>query len=211
MMTARESLDREMAAVLAQLALCSHTPAAGYGVRGVSSDEHPGGRRPPGDVGAHVFERWYGEPFHTCSPRCKHKPSAVNDDDRRAVVKDARAELAHLRGHGEREAVAVETLDELKKRIVKEGEGWTVREVALRMRCGQRVVRDARAAAGREPDLGKLPEPAPDVEARRARARSMAANGYTLAQIARLLDVSRSTVERDLGRGGRQTSEARLG
>jgi hypothetical protein len=45
--------------------VCSHVPAVTYG-GGAGSDEHPGGRQPPGDLGPEYFARLYGPPFHTC-------------------------------------------------------------------------------------------------------------------------------------------------
>lgn len=221
-MNARDALDAEMAALLGQLSVCSNTAASGYGVRGARSDEHPGGRRPPGDLDTEDLARRYGPPFHICTSWCSHRARpAENDDQRRQVIKAARDELTHLRGYEQRTVtrddgstryesvplnrpvMAGETLDQLKARIVKEGEGFTVKQVAQAMRCGERIVMVARRDAGREPDLGKAPAPEADAEARRARAQQLADDGFTLAQIARLLDVHRSTIERDLGRGGR--------
>ena len=195
----RRELDREMRKVLAQLETCSHVPAAGWGPTGQSpsSDEHPGGRRPPGDLGHAYFAQRYGPPFAEAT--WAHA-GAKSDDEREAILAEARDELAHIRDPAARDRPIGESVDDLRARIVREGVGWTVREVAQRMRCGERLVREARKAAGRDPDYGRIPEPEADAEARRQRARELHSTGHTLAQIARLLDVSRSTIERDLGK-----------
>lgn len=197
----REALNHEMRGVLAQLETCSHVPARVYGPSGGgrSSDSPLGGERPPGDEGHVKFARWYGPPFH--EPTREH-PGSQDDEQRKQVIRFARRELEHLRGHSVRKRPAGETREQRDKRIVKEGEGFTVKEVALRFRCGERDVRRARADAEREPEFGREPEPTADAKARRDRARELERQGLKLAQIARILGVHRSTVERDLGKRG---------
>jgi DNA invertase Pin-like site-specific DNA recombinase len=195
----RSDLDREMREVLVQLASCSHVPAAPWqpSGRSRSSDETPGGTRPPGDLGHTRYARDYGPPFHE---RSRQYPGAVTNEQRRRVLERARTELEQLRGRGVKPRPAGESIQQRNARIIAEGTGWTVREVAIHFRCGEREVRRVRAAAGREPEYGRVPERDPDAERRRRRARELIDTGHTLAQIARLLSVSRSTIERDLGR-----------
>lgn len=116
------------------------------------------------------------------------------------TVEQAEAELRQIRKGTPSVTIVPETQAQLNARIVKHGEGFTVKEVAFEMRCGERVVIKARQDAGREPLHGKpvTPEPAPDRDARRDKARSLKANGYTLRQIAQLLQVGKDTISRDL-------------
>lgn len=212
----RADLDRQMRAVLAQLETCSHAPAAPWGPTGRSrsSDEPPGGQRPPGDLGHTYYAREYGPPFNEPSARW---PGAQDDEHRARIIKRARGELEHLRGQAEVARPEPESLEQLRRRIISQGAGWTVEQVALAMRCGERLVIEARKAAGRDPDYGRPLEPAeasrhraetgrfsadgPAVEARRQRLRDLVdRRGYTIANAARVLGISRSTAERDLGR-----------
>lgn len=195
----RAELDAEMRQVLLDLAMCSHVPANGY---------EPTGRSRAtestilvgGDTGATYFERWYGMPFH--QPTAKH-PGCVTDEQRRLVIKKAREELESLRGNGNSnghsERPTGETATQRDMRIVKEGEGFTCREVAINFRCGERDVARARKRAGREPELGRVPESDLGAEERRARVHEMKERGMTISQIRLQLGVSRSTIERDLG------------
>jgi hypothetical protein len=212
----RVDLDRQMRAVLAQLETCSHVSAAPWGPTGrsPSSDEPQGGGRPPGDIGHTYYAREYGPPFHAASTR---HPGAPDDAQRARIIDRARGELEHLRGQAELDRPEPESLEQLRARIVKQGEGWTVEKVALAMRCGERLVLEARKAAGREPDYGRVLEPAEksrrrvetgrfqaDASAVERRRRQLSdlidRRGYTLANAARVLGISRSTAERDLGR-----------
>lgn len=190
----RAELDRQMRDVLAQIETCSHVPAAGWGPKGRSrsSDEHPGGGRPPGDTGHTRFAHAYGPPF---SEATNAYWQARTDEDRQRVLDEARAELAHIRGQTERPRVAGETSEQRNRRIVTEGEGFTVREVAIRFRCGERDVRRARTEADREPELGHEIE-SPD----RHRVRELHGKGRTIASLTIQFGVSRSTVERWIGR-----------
>lgn len=213
-MTEREALDAEMRVALAQLSICSHVPAAPWQPTGRSrsSDEPLGGNQPPGDLGEAKFARMYGPPFHEATP---NHPGCTTDEGRRRVVSAAWEELKHIRGQDER-PVVVEDEDwwaKVNAEIVKYGEGFSVKEVAIRFRCAERIVINARLAAGREPVLGKLPESEGgrrrgaagkfeevNAAARQARVRELDEKGLKLTQIAMILGVSKTTVERDLGK-----------
>lgn len=196
-MTARDALDAEMRDVLAQLEVCSHVPANGYeptGRSGATSSVILVG----GDTGPTFLARRYGPPFH--EPTAKY-PGCTTDEQRQKVIQMARDELAAIRGNGYalRERPTGETVKQRDKRIVKDGEGFTCREVAISFRCGERDVARARKAAGREPEYGRHPESDLDPEKRRARVHEMKESGMTISQIRMQLGVSRSTIERDLG------------
>jgi hypothetical protein len=199
-MTERDRLDSEMRHVLIQIAVCSHVPAVTYG-GGAGSDEHPGGRQPPGDLGPEYFARLYGPPFHTCSRGCKHHKPASNDRDRDAIVQRAIEELKLIRGHGERPRPVGESRDQTVTRMLDECEGWKPEDVERsRWKMSARMVRRYRKIAGLNQETGLPPSDGDGLAAseRRARARAYHEQGYRLSQIATLLGVSRSTIERDL-------------
>ena len=118
----------------------------------------------------------------------------ANEADKPAVIERAAAYLeAWKRRPPELGAVEVETLDELKQRIVEAGEGWTPEEVALSLRCTPTLVRRARAEADRCVETGK-------VEGSLKHARALMAEGMTLRQAAVLTGIPRSTLSARLKR-----------
>lgn len=203
-MTRREGLDAAMRDVLRELELMSHVPASGYQPTGRSrsSDEPPGGTRPPGDKGHTYFARAYGPPFHERTPRY---PGCLHDSQRAHVIESAQAEVDALKGRAERPRVVEESAEQLGERIVREGEGFSATEVAVRFRTGERRVRRVREAAGREPVYGRPLEAGNGgmtADARRARARQLREDeNLPITSIARILGVNKSTVSKDLRRG----------
>lgn len=205
----RQELDTAMRHVLVQLATCSHAPAVTGG--GASSDEHPGGRRPPGDLGPEEFARRYGSPFHACSSACRHRPPATSDSDRTGVLAAAREELRHLRGHDDRARPAGETGAEFIRRMLTETRGLAPEQVATtRFRMAARTVRHHRRDASLDPETGYETEQAAPAEtdgparaARRARAHDLVENrGYSLRDAAKMIGVSVGTVHADLAADG---------
>lgn len=128
----------------------------------------------------------------------------AEDDDRRQFVYHlAHAHLERQRG-GEQQlgpAGPWESIDELKERIVADGEGWSARDVANRFRCGIKLVWTAREEAGRETEFGRVPRNghALEPDERDAEIRRMADEGTPARQIAHALELSYSTVLRSLG------------
>lgn len=208
-------LDTRMRLLLMDLALCCHVPAVNPQGGSASSDEHPGGARPPGDLGAEAYARRYGPPFHTCTTRCRHDGPARDDEDRRHLISAVRAEIETIRGYGLASIPrpAGETADEFNARIVAVGEGWPVRDAANHFKTTSTRVIRARRAANCEPEFGKpLPDkPAHtrtsngrfgghlDAETRRERVHDLKGQGMGPSRIALALGISKSTVERDLG------------
>lgn len=200
----RQQLDDAMREVMLQLLMCSHVPAGPYDPIGRSRDaKEQSGARPPGDLGA---ESWLAEEYDRCE----------TDDQRRETIRKAREELKDVRkGPDERPAEiemdADDWLETRNKEIVAQGEGLTIDEAAIKFRCGPRDIVKARRADGRETDRGLKPEfeggrergdggRFEADEAKRARVIELDGEGYRISQIAMLTGLSRSTVERYLGR-----------
>jgi hypothetical protein len=80
-----------------------------------------------------------------------------------------------------------ETLDDLKRRVLEEGAGWTPHEVALAMRVTPTFVRNVRTEAERDPQTGK-----PDD--RLAKGLKLLAEGLSLRQVERITGVPKSTL-----------------
>jgi hypothetical protein len=110
----------------------------------------------------------------------------AHPDDRAEILELAREELERWRRRPEPPDEA-ETFDELKTRIVKTGEGWTPKEVALAMRCTPTLVRAARMEADRHPETGKI-------EGSIERARELLSTGHSLRQVAILTGIPKSTL-----------------
>lgn len=175
-----------MRRVLAELELCSHVPAAGYQPMGRSGKAEAS--IPTGDLGHERYRHAYN--------------TAGTDQKRARVLEDAKAELAAMRKRSAR-AVAEETRADRDQRIVSEGEGFTTGEVARAFRCGERDVRTARKAHGRDPDTGKPLPGVPvgmDVLERRRQVNELREQGMSVRAIAMRLGVPRATVHRDLDR-----------
>lgn len=217
----RDRLDRDMRAALAQLATCSHVPAARAGSSTPATDESIGGKRPPGDHGEAIYTRLYGPPFH--HPTAEY-PGARDNRARAALIREAWDEVKHLRGHGRAtvERPTGESAEEFAQRIVRDGRGWPVRDAAVHFRTGEAAVRKARKNGALlvngvphnvDPETGeplmprgtaKPGRPAKgddSIERRRQRLIDLTERrGHSVAAAARLVGISRSTAERDLGR-----------
>lgn len=115
-----------------------------------------------------------------------------------AIMAEARAELEAWKRRPLTAPTAVETLDDLKVRIV-ECNGWEVRDVAVAMRCTDALVRVARVEAGCEPEYGEqLDEPLPTDP--RARALALVDLGMSYRQAEAICGISIATISRHRGR-----------
>lgn len=131
-------------ALLAQLELISHGSTASWNPGGGHSEPAAlpfGESRPP-----HITLR-------------ERYLEQADDEGRARVVKDMQRELEHARGYVDRSHVVGETRHQETLRIIKEGEGFTPAEVALRFRCTPTRVRQVRLAVGRDAELGRETEP----------------------------------------------------
>lgn len=82
---------------------------------------------------------------------------------------------------------AGETLDDLKRRVLEEGKGWTPHEVALAMRVTPTFVRHVRTEAERDPQTGR-----PDN--RLAKGLKLLAEGFSFRQVESITGVPKSTL-----------------
>ena len=104
----------------------------------------------------------------------------------RAVVVRARAELHAWRVRPEAPPEG-ESFEDLKARIVHEGQGWTPQEVALAMRVTPTLVRNVRTEAERDPEYGR-----PDGSL--AHGLSLLRSGCSLRQAAQITGIPKSTL-----------------
>lgn len=181
-------LSLEIRQVLAELELLSHGSTQSFAAApGAGSDKSYG--RPPGDEHPphlHWREQW----------------ERASDEDRRSeVLRLARSDLAaHRKGDMSRVAVTVESREELEKRVVREGKGWTAKETALHCRVTPTFVRKARLKAATDAAVEAREEPAPVAADKRERCLHLAVTGHTERGIAMLTGLPKSTVRRLLGR-----------
>ena len=80
-----------------------------------------------------------------------------------------------------------ETMADLKRRLLDEGEGWTPQEVALAMRVTPTFVRSVRGEAEREPEYGR-----PDGSL--AHGLALLNSGCSLRQAAQITGIPKSTL-----------------
>jgi hypothetical protein len=162
--------------VLAQLETISTIPSVNYNATH-STDEHPGGRKPPGDYGYRTYAEWYGPPFHEQTPA-----SCRSDRDRETCVAAAEKELKHLR-KGESVETEPEPPEETRLRLLEETEGWSLQDVARsHWRVNATVLRRLRVADGRDSEYGRPVELSNGLDLA-SRAREMRDNGMTLRAI----------------------------
>ncbi len=97
--------------------------------------------------------------------------------------------------------VVPETQAELEARIIKDGEGWSVRDIAQSCRCTEKMVRKARERANVSADTGKpIVKRKPEAPERLSEALAMRKRGLTLKQIGAILHCDAATVQRDLAK-----------
>jgi hypothetical protein len=178
-----DALESQMRAVLLELELTSSGRTASYNSAGGGDSS---GLPPLGQVAPHDYwrRRW----------------DAAVDDERAATLKGARDELNQIRHATAPRKLVPESRGELHERIVRDGEGFPVKEVAASLRCLTRTVVAARLEAGREPKYGRTVKQPATADERVAEVRRLAAEGVTPAQIGVVLSVGYKTVRRDLGR-----------
>ena len=178
-------IEHQCRQVIAELELLAHGKTATIDGSGGHSDEPmgcpPGERSPPHDYWRGVLGRALGD-----------------DHALTKVLEGATRELESWRP-SPREATPGETTDQFEQRLVKEGEGWAVQDVANHMKTTPKIVRRVRREAGVDEVTGlpvvRLILPSPE---RAAKAKAMRAENLTYRQIAAKLGCGVETVRRDL-------------
>lgn len=168
--------DREMRQVLAEMALLSYGPTTRFDKSGGRSSEHPGGKQPSGDSNP-LHEIW--------AERWAEAPTAQ-------TLQEAREALESVRKRVE-SAYTEETEAQLYARIVKEGEGWPIADVARSLSVTATQVRKARRQHKREVEFGKVVVDALIVS-REDRVLSLYRQGLSSAQISAQTEVKKQTV-----------------
>jgi DNA-binding transcriptional ArsR family regulator len=180
-----DELEIRMREVLLQLALTSNGRTSSYNSSGGSEHDYTPTLGAGDAPHLHFARLW----------------NAASSDAQRAEIFDqAQATLRQVL-HSSGDPGRTESKADRDTRIVEVGEALPAREVAYRFHCGIRDVWNARATAGRETEFGRKPrngrELSPD--ARRGEVERLAGDGMSARQIAVALDLSYSTVRRDLG------------
>jgi hypothetical protein len=103
-----------------------------------------------------------------------------------AIVAEARAELQTWKRRADPPPPG-ETLDDLKRRVLREGDGWRAKEVALAMRVTPTFVRHVRTEAERDPETGR-----PDRSL--AHGLALLSQGCSLRQAAQITGIPKSTL-----------------
>jgi hypothetical protein len=171
MLPSVRSVEHEMREVLTHLALTSVTRARVY-VGTISSSSRtslpPTGESSPAAA--------WCERFNAAAPV-----------DRQAVLAGARDELANIR----RRRFPLTTVrdgDDLRERIVHDGEGLDALEVAIALRCTPTMVRRTRLVHGRDAERGK------HVTLLALEPRALLAAGMSIRTAAAVTGVARSTL-----------------
>lgn len=118
--------------------------------------------------------------------------AAADERELAELVALAHAELRRIRRRAF-PALAYDTADELAERVITEGEGVSVADVSIALRCTPTFVRRARIARGREVEFGRKVR----VELEPA---ALHAAGLSIRQVSAVLGVPRSTVHERLAR-----------
>jgi hypothetical protein len=113
-------------------------------------------------------------------------PRARSLDEVRSLVDLARSELRAWQRRPEPPPEG-ESFEDLKRRIVIEGEGWTPQEVALAMRVTPTLVRNVRNEAERDPEYGR-----PDGSL--SHGLQLLRSGCSLRQAAQITGIPKSTL-----------------
>jgi hypothetical protein len=112
--------------------------------------------------------------------------SARSLEEVRSLMDRARSELRAWQRRPE-PPPAGESFEDMKRRIVIEGEGWTPQEVALAMRVTPTLVRSVRNEAERDPEYGR-----PDGSL--AHGLQLLRSGCSLRQAAQITGIPKSTL-----------------
>ena len=174
-------VDCEMRQILAEMELLSYGSTANW-EPATSSGERTYGIPPGCSFAAHdLWRRRYESATYKVR-----------------VVERAREALEAMRKQ-KRLEVEPETEAELEARIVSEGVGWGLQDIANHCRVTPKMARRARERLNVDVETGKpCKAPRRPLTERQLQAQALKARGLTLKQIGVFLGVDTATVSRDL-------------
>lgn len=117
---------------------------------------------------------------------------AESDEERADVETRANEALCAWRRRPEPPPVG-ESPEQWADRIIRDGEGWSAKDVALSERCTPRMVRRLRLTRERNPEDGRI-------EGSLAHARELRRAGHSLRSVAMLTGIPKSTLHEALDR-----------
>lgn len=197
MILEQADLAREMRSILARMEMLAHGGVTNYQPTGAGSgaDTKPptGESKPPHE---HWKRRW--DLAVERDEETEQREAAPITTQRKRVIEKAQADLDSYRKRTEGVVVG-ETEEELERRIIVKGKGWSVSDVAQYFRCTPKFVRKARKKAGvdQQDGTGIVVEMVTRDE-RAERAKAMRARNMPLRAIAMHLGCDVATVHRDL-------------
>jgi hypothetical protein len=190
----------EMNQLLAEMQLLPHGTITNYsptGTAGAADSKLPTGEsRPP-----HLYwaRRW--ELAVARDEETEQREGAKVTKARTTVLEAARAELEAWRHRPADAKSFAEPEQSEDARMISEGKGWPVGDVAQKFRCTPTRVRRVRLKAGVSVTNGKGATLATvDTTNQREHARELAENGATERQIEFITKLPKTTVRRVLGR-----------
>jgi hypothetical protein len=182
-----ESQARQL---LARASILAEAPVSAIG-SGKIKHGKPGGDAPSGN--SHDLYSWLREEFGGC----------VGEGDFEAFCVKAESAIEAVCVSKPAPVVKLETEAQLFGRIIVEGEGFGVAEVAVSLRTTDRIVLRARKDAKRDLETGKprsQEKASLSAAERRMRAKELRKQGWKLHEIASELDCDEATASRDLRR-----------
>jgi hypothetical protein len=188
-------LDRQMRQILARMEMLAHGGVTNYAPTGAGSgaDTKPptGELHPPQE---HWKRRWLLAIER--DEETGQREATTVTRHRRDVLEKAQADLDSYLKRTEGLVVG-ETERELEARIVREGEGWNVEQVAQHCRCTVTFARKARLKAARSVETGKVPKDVPlDAGDEIQRVRRLKEEGYTERGIRMILKIGGGKLQR---------------
>jgi ATP/maltotriose-dependent transcriptional regulator MalT len=130
--------------------------------------------------------------------------------ERQRVLEEAVAMLEHIR-RSSADRTKVESKADRDERIIKEGKGFSARDVANAFRCGVTDIWRAREAAGRDIEFGEPPQNGKELplEQRNAEILRLYRRHLSTREIAVRLNIARSSVRYVLARADLKVNSRR--
>jgi hypothetical protein len=174
-------LTREARQILGEMELLMHGKTASLNSSGRGGERNP---VPQGEASPPV-DYWLGR-FRTAAL-----------EEVAGLVQAARHELERIKRRDTTVVVQEETREEWEARLLRDGEGFEARDVAVKFNCAVQDVTRLRRRAGLDPNLGEAfrPVDAP-LEEKKERVLEMRRAGVSTRQIAQAVGVHQTQVVR---------------